>query len=296
MKNKDRILIIGGCGYLGSRLYEYLKNKNYKVDTFDLEWFGNFVNPDNIKKNYSRLSQQDLKKYSIIILLAGHSSIPMSEKSMYATFKNNVVNFVSLLDKITTQKLIYASSASVYGNTYEFQAAEDYDKYSPTNYYDLTKKEIDYYAHISHKKYFGLRMGTVCGFSPNLRTDVMINRIFETAVKDHEIVIFNKNFNRPILGIEDFVRAVEVIIQKKAPPGLYNVASFNTTIEHIANGVAQRLGGIKVKNIGVNSAYYNFSVSTEKIKNAFQFEFKETLDSILDSLINNQAANKSIRK
>lgn len=296
MKKKDRILIIGGCGYLGSRLYGYLKNKNYKVDTFDLEWFGNFVNADNVKKNYSRLSQKDLKKFSIIILLAGHSSIPMSEKSMYATFKNNVVNFVSLLDKITTQKLIYASSASVYGNTYEFKAAEDYDKYSPTNYYDLTKKEIDYYAHISNKKYFGLRMGTVCGFSPNLRIDVMINRIFETAVKDHEIIIFNKNFNRPILGIEDFVRAVEVIIKKNAPPGLYNVASFNTTIEHIANGVAQRLGDIKVRNIGLNAAYYDFSISTEKFKNAFQFEFKETLDSILESLINNQPAGKSVRR
>ena len=42
-----KILIIGGCGYVGSALYKYL-TKNYAVDTLDLEWYGNFVNKDNI--------------------------------------------------------------------------------------------------------------------------------------------------------------------------------------------------------------------------------------------------------
>ena len=43
------VLLIGGCGYIGSRLYRHLKGKGFAVDTLDLEWRGNFVNPDNIK-------------------------------------------------------------------------------------------------------------------------------------------------------------------------------------------------------------------------------------------------------
>ena len=38
-----KILIIGGCGYVGSELYNSMKN-SYEVDTVDLEWYGNHVN------------------------------------------------------------------------------------------------------------------------------------------------------------------------------------------------------------------------------------------------------------
>ncbi len=296
MVDRDRVLVIGGCGYIGSRLYDFLTQKKYKVDTVDLEWFGNYVNPKNYKKNYKSLTKEFLRKYNVVILLAGYSSIPMSEKSMVKTFNNNVVNFIRLLNSIDKQIFIYASSASVYGNTKDYEATEEYDKYSPTNYYDLSKKEIDYYAHLSKISYYGLRMGTVCGFSPNLRTDVMINKIYETAASDHEIVIFNKNFYRPILGIEDFCRVISAVIQKKPTPGLYNVASFNTTIEEIAARVAKRIGNVNVKNIGKNDSYYNFSVSTEKFRNNLRFEFKETIDTIIDSLIkNSDKAHKGIR-
>ena len=53
-----RILIIGGCGYIGSQLFVYLKNKGYKVDTVDLEWYGNYVNPKNFKTDSQRNSLQ----------------------------------------------------------------------------------------------------------------------------------------------------------------------------------------------------------------------------------------------
>lgn len=293
---KDQILIIGGCGYLGSRLFEYLKKKKYYVDTVDLEWFGNTSNPNNIKKNYRFLSARFLKKYNTIILLAGNSSIPMSEKKMLHTFRNNVINFLYLLDKIGSQKFIYASSSSVYGSTRKNEVTEEYDRYIPTNYYDLSKKEIDYYAHLSKVNYFGLRMGTVCGYSPNLRVDVMINKMFESAMNNKEITIFNKDFYRPILGIEDFCRAINVIIRKNKPSGIYNLASFNMTIEKIAKKVARKVGKTKITVVGKNLTYYNFSVNTKKFEETFNFEFKDSVDTILKSLSKkHHLANKSIR-
>jgi UDP-glucose 4-epimerase len=294
--DKGKVLIIGGCGYLGSRLFQHLTKKEYPVDTLDLEWFGNVVNPKNIKENYRFISQKRISRYKTIILLAGNSSIPMSEGRMLQTFRNNVINFLYLLDRISDQKFIYASSSSVYGNTRQNEVTEDYDRYIPSNYYDLSKKEIDYYAHLSSINYFGLRMGTVCGYSPNLRVDVMINKMYDSAVKNKEIQIFNKDFYRPILGIEDFCRAVEVIIKKDKPAGLYNLASFNMTIEEIAKKVARKVGKTKITIIGKNPDYYNFSVNTKKFEETFDFQFRETVDTILDSLVKGyEKAEKGIR-
>ena len=49
-----KILVTGGCGYIGSAIYNNLKDK-YIVDTVDLEWFGNYTNPNNIKKDFDEL-------------------------------------------------------------------------------------------------------------------------------------------------------------------------------------------------------------------------------------------------
>jgi nucleoside-diphosphate-sugar epimerase len=298
MKNKKgKVLIIGGCGYIGSKLFQYLTDKKYFIDTVDLEWYGNYVNPRNFKKDYETLPRPFLRKYDSIILLAGHSSIPMCESKMIDSFKNNVFKFLTLLNKIEDQKFIYASSSSVYGNTKKLKITEDYDRYSPTNFYDLTKKEIDYYAQLSKVNYYGLRMGTVCGYSPNLRIDVMINKMIDTALTKKEIVVFNKNFYRPILGINDFCRLVEKILKsKKDHHGLYNVASFNSQIEEIAQKVAKKMGLVGVKNVGVNPGYYSFSINTRKFEKTFGFEFNDSIDSITYSIIRNYPkAKKTIR-
>ena len=189
----EKVLIIGGCGYIGSRLFQYLSEKKYSVDTVDTEWFGNFVNPKNIKCNYNTLSKKFLNSYGVIILLAGHSSVQMCKDNMFASFKNNVNNFINLLSKLSDQLFIYASSSSVYGNTKNISAKEDYERYIPTNYYDLTKKTIDYYAHLSKISYYGLRLGTVNGFSPNLRVDLMINKMYEAARNTGKIKIIKHN-------------------------------------------------------------------------------------------------------
>jgi len=284
---KDKILIIGGCGYIGSRLYTYLKENKYDVETLDLEKYGNIVNANNVKRDYSKVSKKFFNKYQIIILLAGYSSVKMCKGNMLDTFNNNVVNFVNLLNKLDNQILIYASSASVYGGTKKKVVSEDYDRYTPSTYYDLSKKEIDYYAQLSSKNIFGLRLGTVCGYSPNLRTDVMINKMYESALRKGEITIFNSTFNRPILGFDDLCRSIEKIIKSKKKCGIYNIVSFNMNIKEIAKNVAKRVDDTKIIDIGDDLYYYSFSVSNNKFEDAFNFKFKDNIESILQSLEKN---------
>ena len=102
MKN---ILVLGNRGYIGSYLC-YAFSKKYNITGIDIGWFDKSVP----SIDYRTLSKQDLKKFDIIILLAGHSSVRMCEGDLISSFKNNVVNFVELLTKVGKQKLIYASS------------------------------------------------------------------------------------------------------------------------------------------------------------------------------------------
>jgi len=105
-----KTLIIGGCGYIGSRLFNFLKRKDYDVTSLDLELFGN-PNIPNTKANYDVLTKEDIARFDNVILLAGHSSVKMCESNMIGCFRNNVQYFVELLSKISeNQKFIYASS------------------------------------------------------------------------------------------------------------------------------------------------------------------------------------------
>jgi UDP-glucose 4-epimerase len=282
----QKILIIGGCGYIGSKLFIHLTKQKYFVDTVDITWFGNNVNPNNIILDYKSLTKAFLKKYDVIILFAGHSSVAMCENAMIASFENNIHKFLTLLEKIDTQKFIYASSSGIYGSTGKRLMEEDEDRYIPTNYYDLTKKTIDYYAQLSHIQYYGLRFGTVNGGSPNLRTDLMINKMYLTSQKTGKIIITNKKVLRPILGIQDLCRAVVSIIEKEGTRGIYNIASFNSSVGEIATAVAQELKGIEIVDNGEKDLQkvYDFAISTEKFEKTFDFLFTDTVKSIIMSL------------
>jgi nucleoside-diphosphate-sugar epimerase len=243
-----------------------------------------------------------------VILLAGHSSVKMCDRDMVSSFNNNVVNFINLLSKISLdQKFIYASSSSVYGNTNYDIVKEDYMYFDPNNYYDLTKHTIDLYAMKSEKNIYGLRFGTVNGWSPNLRTDVMINSMVNSALIDGHIKLYIKHIMRAILGIDDLVDAIQTIIDSdKNYPGIYNLASFNKTAEEIAIGVSKEINIPikeydcvsleKITNVKLQTSAYNFGIDSNKFIELFNFTFKNTIESITKSLVDGfDKCNKSNR-
>tara|TARA_R110001583_G_scaffold94110_2_gene237507 strand:- start:629 stop:1594 length:966 start_codon:yes stop_codon:yes gene_type:complete len=298
-----KILLIGSNGYIGTLLYKKL-NEIYDITCIDDCWFDPPSNKvDTIKKDFNSLKKDFIQKYDVVILLAGHSSVKMCEGEFSNAFNNNVTNFINLLQKLNkNQKFIYASSSSVYGSVGGKTVSEKYYGFKPYNQYDISKHTIDLYAEKSDIEYYGLRFGTVCGYSPTMRNDVMINAMTCSAIEDNEIKLYIKNIMRPVLGINDLCRAIKSIIEcKEDKRGLYNLASFNKTAEQIAYEVSEvtkipvveyEADPTQINNQKSQTKCYNFSISTKKFKKEFNFQFNESVESITKSIIDNYSKIK----
>jgi nucleoside-diphosphate-sugar epimerase len=280
------VLIIGGNGYVGSRLIYDLHNI-YNIHSVDICWFGQ---PDSHTevRDYNQLTKQELSQYNAIILLAGHSSVKMCDGPVLASWSNNVNNFIDLVNKLDkSQILIYASSGSVYGSSNTLSLEDIPLKFKPINNYDLTKYSLDVHAEKFIRTGYtviGLRFGTVNGWSPHTREELMINAMTKKALYDGGILINNKTITRPILGIGDISRAVKEIIDKPVT-GVYNLASFDGTVENISGYVSTLLHATVQETINI-SGTYDFVMNTDKFKSTYNFQFKESIKTIVNEISN----------
>src|ERR1700757_4125172 len=215
-----KLLIAGGAGYLGSVMIPKLLERGYKVDVVDLFWFGNHLPRQTgiLNKDIFQLNEEDLEPYDQVVFLAGLSNDPMAE---YSPSKNFVFNAAApsylayMAKKSNVKRYVYASSCSVYGYTEN----ELYDETRPVSSsypYGISKLQgeqavmqlID-----DNFSVIALRKGTVSGYSPRMRLDLIINTMFKTAMRDRTITVNNPSIWRPILSIEDaataYIRAIE---------------------------------------------------------------------------------------
>ena len=269
-------LVIGSSGYIGSAVYSKLQDRANGLDICN-------------GINYSKLKKTELSKYKNIILLAANSSVGSCVGNPKYSLKNNVLNFVNLLNKLNkNQKLIYASSGSIYGNTEGNIVSEIYTKFQTVSYYDLTKYTSDCYAALSKVQYYGLRFGTVNGKIPEsniVRDDLIVNAMTKNAILHKKITSINPEVSRGILGLNDLCEAVNLIIESPMDNrGIYNLASFNSDVGTIANYIKDRFEcEVDIKK-DTKKKMYDFKLNTCKFKSVYNFEFKDTISTICDSI------------
>ena len=298
-----KLLIIGGNGYIGTHLLNYLKINGFgTISSNSLtclvgKKLKNIKELDDviyIKENYQDMPTEWFAYFTDIILLAGQSSCDNSN-NLLNVIDNSIRNFAQILENIgDNQKFIYASSSCVYGNTYNKEVTEEYSDYKPYNYYDWSKYTIDQLAILSEKHYYGLRFGTVSGFSKNLRNDSIINSMCYNAKTNGIIYVHNGYVNRPVLGINDLSKAILTIINNGTldKAGIYNLNSFNSNVSDIANTIAdickvpcKNIENIEDLNFKIQKKSYDFKISSEKFMKAFNFVFEDNIYSITNELL-----------
>jgi len=292
-----KILLAGGAGYIGSKLAPHLLERGYEADVVDLFWFGDFL-PENVgkmKKDIFEIKKDDITKYDQIIFLAGLSNDPMAEFSPSLNFIHNA-SAPAYLGYIAKQagvkKFIYASSCSVYGYTEN----ELYNEKSPavSNYpYGISKLQGEQAVLQMANEHFSvlcLRQGTVSGYSPRMRLDLIVNTMFKSAMLDHAITVNNPAIWRPVLSIDDAVTAyVRAIESSETIQGVFNIASGNYTVGEVADLVKASIKSKLDEDIALKiehrQDYRNYKVSIEKARNLLSFKPRYDIDGIVQDLI-----------
>lgn len=294
-----KILIAGGAGYIGSALIPKLINRGYSIDVIDLLWFGNTL-PESvkvIKKNIFDLNESDLKDYDQAIFLAGLSNDPMAEFSPGLNFIYNAsapAFLAYLAKKASVKRFIYAGSCSVYGYTVN----QLYDEDSPTvcNYpYGISKLQGEKAVMQMIEHNFSVicfRQGTVSGFSPRMRFDLIVNSMFRAAMQSKKIYVSNPSIWRPILSIEDAVSAyIRAIEANYDISGVFNIASGNYTVGEVADLVKEKIDNQYNENIRLDinmvDDYRNYKVSIQRAMNILSFKPKHDVESIIQNLLDN---------
>lgn len=282
-----KILLLGGNGYVGSRLHDHLSSAGHQVTNVDLCWFGK-THEDTIVADYSTLNKEFISEYTHVILLAAHSSVSMCAGSMVPCFQNNVMKFVELIEKVNhEQTLIYASTAAVYGNN-DALVDESYPLARGISYYDYTKICNDNIAHLyPNKKIIGLRFGSVGGFSKNFRRENLMNAVTMSALNSGKITVTNPQNYRSVLGMEDLCRSISrILLNDSHKSRIYNITSVNTRIIDFA----QEIRAISNCDIAVNDAQttsYSFNCSNLLFEKDYDFKFQDTVKSIYFDIADN---------
>jgi len=294
-----KILVAGGAGYIGSVMVPKLAERCYKVDVVDLLWFGNHL-PETInviQKNIFDLEVKDLEGYDQVLFLGGLSNDPMAEFSPRDNFIQNASApaYLGYIAKVAgVKRFIYAGSCSVYGYTVN----ELYDEESPavSNYpYGISKLQGEHSVMQMKDNKFSViafRQGTVSGYSPRMRLDLIVNTMFKSAIQNKEIIINNPSIWRPILSIQDaasaYIRAVEANYDIS---GVFNIASGNYTVGEVADHVKDTLTEelkidikLNIKNI---QDFRNYKVSIEKAIKVLSFKPIYDVRDIVKNLISN---------
>lgn len=241
------ILVTGGAGYLGSVLIPKLLVRGHKVRVLDIGYFG--VEHLRAMRPAVETLRQDLrtvlsdpvaldeilKGIHVVIHLAAISNDPSAELNPRLTEE---VNFEATRDLAIACKkrgirAVFSSSCSVYGESPEEVDEEGLTK--PLTTYAKSKVDSDNFivslADADWRPAI-LRNGTLYGFSPRMRFDLVINIFSYCSTLYDEVRVFGDGLQwRPLLHVADCARALIYFAEQPAHKHLvYNIASENLRV------------------------------------------------------------------
>ena len=291
-----RILLAGGAGFIGSVLGPMLRDRGHEITVADLFWFGKSLEIDTpiLECELFELTSADLEQFDQVIFLAGLSNDPMAEFSPARNFVDNgaLPSYLAYTaKKAGVQRFVYASSCSVYGFSHTQLASED-DPVTCDYPYGISKLQGERgVLQLADDDFsvVALRQGTVVGYSPRMRFDLIVNTMYKSAIERGEIVINNPKIWRPILDVRDTAMAfVQAIEADEKIRGVFNVAFDNYTVGDIGEQVSAAVSDLTQSPIHLDvrslEDFRSYKVSTERARAEIGFAPRYAVRDIVEEL------------
>ncbi|MCG6144956.1 NAD(P)-dependent oxidoreductase [Leptospira bandrabouensis] len=305
MKN---ILLIGGAGYVGSVITDFLLRNGYKVTCFDGFLYDNqrTVLPYILNENYKficgDLCDEDAVKQALfgidsVVLLAGLVGDPITKKYPDLSKKINddgIMNLFQIMNGKGIERLIFISTCSNYGLIQNDELADENFELSPLSLYAKAKvaaeKEL-----LSEKNNFDfstvvLRFATAFGLSPRMRFDLTVSEFTKDLILGKELLVYDAQTWRPYCHVKDFARLIDIVLKspkEKTHKEVFNAGGEinNFTKQGILDIILKYLPNSKVSFKEHGSDPRNYKVNFSKVKSVLGFEPKYTVEDGVKELI-----------
>jgi len=275
-----KVLITGGAGYLGSNLTRHLLEAGYTVTVLDnlmydqvtlLHLFGNpkfqFELGDVRDK---KLLQELVGLNDVIIPLAAIVGMPACKANPELTVAVNYQQVADIVEVLRDdQKLILPNTNSQYGSS-DSIITED-SPFNPLSLYAKTKCDAENIM-LAKGNGVSLRLATVFGVSPRMRTDLLVNDFVYKSVVDGYLVLFEAHFKRNYIHVQDIARTFQFIIEfyDKCKGHAFNVglSTANLSKLELAETIKKYIPSLVIKQDDFKEDFdkRNYIVSNEKLE------------------------------
>lgn len=210
---KEKILITGGAGYIGSVLTNLLLNEGYKVTVVDNLMYGQnslihcfcYSNFKFIKGDVCNHEQMRplIHDADIIIPLAAIVGAPACDRNpiLVKMINYDAIEFI-LSETNASQKIIFPTTNSGYGIGQKDKFCDENTPLNPISLYGRLKVQIEEQI-LKSQRAISLRLATVFGPSPRMRLDLLVNDFVYKASHDRYLVLFEEHFKRNYIHIRD---------------------------------------------------------------------------------------------
>ncbi|MEQ9144253.1 MAG: SDR family oxidoreductase [Parvibaculaceae bacterium] len=284
------IFVTGACGYKGTVLVPKLLAAGHSVTAFDIQWFGNFLQPHPnltvVKGDIRNIEEVNLDGIDAIVHLSSVANDPCGDLDPKLTWEISCLATMQLADKAAREGIkhfIYASSGSVYGVKDEDQVTEDLELF-PISEYNKTKMCGERIV-LSYKDQMTVQMvrpATVCGYSPRMRLDVSVNMLTMQALTNGKITVFGGDQTRPNIHIDDITDLYIFLLENPQHTGVFNAGFENISILDIAEMVKKHVDTEIV--VTPSNDPRSYRVNSDRLL-ATGFKPKKTVEDAIKELI-----------
>jgi len=299
----NRVLVIGGAGYLGSILCRKLLKKGYKVRVLDCLLYGDegirelypyssfeFTYGDmrNLKTLVNSIADVDAVIHLAAIVGDPASALNPSETIQTNYLATRMVAEVCRFSHIN--RLIFASTCSVYGASKQDELLYETSPLNPVSLYAQMKiKSEEALLEMKNNSFKPVifRMATLHGKSPRQRFDLAVNIMTMKALFDHKITVHGGTQYRAFCHVSDaadaYIKCLETPLDT-IKDTIYNIASENLQILHVAKTIEHYIPDSSSEIVDIEDKR-NYIVSGKNADTTFSLHHKFLIDDTVQSLI-----------